>query len=136
MMAAGENRVVVGDPQLAKPLYNAMNFSDGPDFSTATQRQFDSVAQAAAAAGYAVTRIPCVLARDGKTYLTFVNGIIDQRDGQRTIYMPTYQGQDRLNAAATNVWKNLGYRVVPIDVTSAFRFFGTLHCLVNVIAKS
>jgi hypothetical protein len=72
---------------------------------------------------------------DGKTYITFVNGIIDQRNGRRTIYMPVYQGQSRLNSAAERVWESLGYRVVPIDVTSTFRYFGTLHCLVNVIER-
>ncbi|MGD0387859.1 MAG: hypothetical protein ABSC42_02795 [Tepidisphaeraceae bacterium] len=135
MMAAGDGRVVVGDPKLANGLLTPMELPGGPDFSDSTQRRFDSVAAAATAAGYRVTRIPCVPSYDGKTYVTFVNGIIDQRDGRRTIYMPVYQGQAPLNAAAQRVWENLGYRVVPIDVTSTFRYFGTLHCLVNVIEK-
>ena len=135
MMAAGENRVVVGDPRLGRQLFVKMELPGGPDFSVATQRRFDSVADAASAAGYRVTRIPCVPSCDGKTFLTFVNGIIDQRDGVRTIYMPVYHGEERLNAAGRAVWEGLGYRVVPIDVTSAFRLYGTLHCLVNVIGK-
>jgi len=135
MMAAGDGRVVVGDPKLANGLLTPMELPGGPDFSDSTQRRFDSVAAASAAAGYRVTRIPCVPSCDGKTFITFVNGIIDQRDGRRTIYMPTYEGQARLNAAGERVWENLGYRVVPIDVTSTFRYFGTLHCLVNVIEK-
>ena len=135
MMAAGEDRVVVGDPHLAEPLLEKIELPGGADFSLETQKRFDSVATAASAAGYRVTRIPCVPAADGKTYLTFVNGIIDQRGGRRTIFMPTFQGQDRLNAAGRAVWESLGYHVEPIDVTSAFRFYGTLHCLVNVIAK-
>jgi hypothetical protein len=135
MMAAGNDTVVVGDPSLAKPLFAAMDLPGGPDFSAATQKRFDSVASAAELAGYHVTRIPCVPSCDGKTYITYVNGIIDERDGARTIYMPTFQGQDRLNAAGAAVWRELGYRVLPIDVTSAFRYFGTLHCLVNVIEK-
>jgi hypothetical protein len=135
MMAAGDDRVVVGDPSLAKPLYSPTQLPQGADFSIATQRRFDSVAAAAIHAGYRVERIPCVPAGDGKTYLTYVNGLIDQRDGGRTIYLPNYQGQVRLNAAAAGVWQSLGYRVVPIDVTSAYGYFGTLHCLVNVLEK-
>jgi hypothetical protein len=135
MMAAGNGRVVVGDPSLAKPLFAQMELPGGADFSSATQRRFDSVAIAAQKAGYRVTRIPCVPSADGKTYLTYVNGIIDQRGGERTIYMPVYREEDRLNSAGAAVWRGLGYRVVPIDVTSAFRFFGTLHCLVNVVEK-
>ena len=135
MMAAGNDRVVVGDPRLAEPLYNTMDLPGGADFSSETQSRFDSVAASAAAAGYRVTRIPCVPAHDGKTFITYVNGIIDQRDEARTIYMPVYEGEDRLNSAGAAVWEGLGYRVVSIDVTSAFRLFGTLHCLVNVIEK-
>lgn len=135
MMAAGDDRVVVGDPSLGERLFSGDELPGGADFSPATQRRFDSVAAKAAAAGYRVTRIPCVPAWDGKTYITYVNGIIDQRGGVRTIYMPTYQGQERLNDAGAAVWRGLGYRVDPIDVTSAFRFFGTLHCLVNVVEK-
>jgi hypothetical protein len=135
MMAAGENRVVVGDPLLAKPLLAKTELPGGADFSAETQAKFDFVARAAREAGYAVTQIPCVPSHDGKTYLTFVNGIIDRRDGGRTIYMPVYEGEDRLNEAAAKVWRGLGYRVERIDVTSSFRFFGTLHCLVNVISR-
>jgi hypothetical protein len=135
MMAAGKNRVVVGDPHLGEPLVAKIDLPGGADFSVETQAKFDFVARVAAEAGYSVTRIPCVPARDGKTYLTFVNGIIDERDGRRTIYMPIFQGQERLNQAAAAVWRGLGYQVERIDVTSSFRFFGTLHCLVNVISK-
>jgi len=135
MMAAGDGRVVVCDPKLAKGLLAPVELPGGADFSDSTQRRFDSVAAAATAAGYRVARIACVPACDGKTYITFVNGIIDERGGWRTIYMPVYRGQARLNAAGEGVWEKLGYRVVPIDVTSTFRYFGTLHCLVNVIEK-
>jgi hypothetical protein len=135
MMAAGDNRVVVGDPSLAAPLYSSSDLPGGADFSPETQARFDSVAKAAKEAGYRVTRIPCVPAADGKTYLTYVNGLIDQRSGRRTIYMPIFDGQDRLNAAGEEVWRSLGFTVVPINVTSAYRYFGTLHCLVNVIDK-
>jgi hypothetical protein len=136
LMAAGEGRVVVGDPRLAKPLLAPIELPGGPDFSASTQGRFDSVAAAAAAAGYRVMRIPCVASSDGKTFITYVNGLIDRPDGCRVIYLPIYEGQDHLNAAAQTVWQNLGYRVVPIDVTSAFRYFGTLHCLVNGIEKT
>ncbi len=136
MMAAGDNRIVVGDPSLARPLLSPIDLPGGPDFSLETQRRFDSVAQAAISAGYRVTRIPCVPSADGKTYVTPLNGIIDQRNGVRTIYLPQYQNQGRLNAAARATWESLGFNVVPIDVTGTFRYFGTLHCLVNVLEKS
>lgn len=135
MMAAGDGRVVVGDPSLAKPLLSPIDLPGGADFSAATQRRFDAVAEAATRAGKTVVRIACVPAGDGKTYVTYLNGLIDQRGGRRMIYLPQYQGQDRLNAAARLVWQSLGYDVVLIDVTGAFRYFGTLHCLVNVLER-
>jgi hypothetical protein len=136
MMAAGDNRVVIGDPSQAEPLFSPASFSGQADFSPQTQANFESVARVAAGAGYHVIRIPVVAGMDEKTYLSYVNGIIDQRNGHRTIYMPVYHGQYRLNAAATRVWKDLGYHVVPIDVTTAYSHFGTLHCMVNILAKS
>ncbi len=110
--------------------------SINPDGSPATQKQFDDVAAQVAAAGYRVVRIPTVVAPDGKTYLTFVNGLIDQRLGGRTVYLPTYAGQDALNQAAVETWEGMGYRIVPIDCTKVFPRFGTLHCLVNVLERT
>ena len=94
-----------------------------------------SVADAARAAGYRVVRIPTVCSPDARTYITYLNGLIDQRDGHRTIYLPQYDHADALNQAAAKVWQDLGYEVRPVNVTSVYRYFGTLHCLVNVLAK-
>jgi hypothetical protein len=146
MMAAGNRTVVVGDPSLAKPFLPSsescalppavFNLPGGIDLSAELQSKFDSVAAAAEQNGYRVVRIPIVCSPDQRTYLTFLNGLIDDRAASRTIYLPQYSGADDLNAAGRSVWQSLGYRVVPIDVTSAYRFFGTLHCVVNVLEKS
>ena len=77
-----------------------------------------------------------VPAQDGRTYLTYVNVLIDQRSGRRLVYLPFYRGAERLNAAARAVWEGLGYEVVPVDCTSAYRHFGCLHCLVNVLQRT
>ena len=73
--------------------------------------------------------------RDSRTYLTYVNVIIDQQGTRRIVYMPIYRGAEGLNAAAMAVWKKLGFEVRPVDCTSVFRNFGSLHCLVNVLRK-
>ena len=80
MMSIGDNTALVGDPSLARA-YPHPDLPGGPDFSNQTQARFDSVAKDAAAAGYRVIRIPVIPASDGKTFLTYVNAIIDQRDG-------------------------------------------------------
>jgi hypothetical protein len=141
MMAAGNGRMVVGDPSLGArrvamddASLDAMD--GGPDFGAETQRHFDSVANTAAGLGYQVIRIPTVPGRDGKRFLTYVNVIMDVRDGRPIVYMPTYRDQPKLNAAARSVWETMGYEVIAIDCSSLWAQGGTLHCLVNVLDRS
>ncbi len=140
MAITRDGEAIVGDPSLGHGLFNptakAQPTAIDSDWSLTTQRQFDDVADQVRAAGYRVRRIPTVVAPDGKTYLTYVNGLIDQRDGHRTFYLPVYKGQDDMNRAATQVWESVGYQVRPITCTSVFPHFGTLHCLVNVLKRS
>ncbi|MCE5328656.1 MAG: hypothetical protein LLG01_19835 [Planctomycetaceae bacterium] len=143
MMVAGENRVIVGDPAAAKALLSSRPAGQidalcppaGADFSEQTQQKFEAVARQCQAAGRRVIRIPIVPGRDGRTYLTYLNGIIDSRDGKRTVYMPTFQGVGELNRAAADVWRSEGFDVRPIDCTSSYQHFGSLHCLVNVLLR-
>lgn len=149
MVAAGGRRMLVGDPSRGREFVAtagagndsavADGFADlpgGADFTAETQHLFDAVAAQCADAGYQVTRLPVVPARDGRTYLTYANVLIDQRDGQRMVYLPFYRGVEPLNAAARAVWVSLGYEVRPVDCTSVYRHFGCLHCLVNVLKRS
>jgi hypothetical protein len=149
MASAGRKTMLVGDPSLAQeliftemeqqaraPTNEFMNLPGGPDFTAPTQHLFDAVAAQCSAAGYKVLRIPVVPARDGRTYLTYVNALIDQQSGRRVVYLPFYRGVERLNAAARAVWQDLGYEIRPVDCTTAYRHFGCLHCLVNVLSRS
>lgn len=143
MMAAGEQTVIVGDPLAAKQILSksgpgqAREFGPpiGMDFSVETIAQFDAVADQCRQAGYRVVRIPVVPGRDGRTYLTYVNVIIDQRDGTRIVYMPVYDGVDTLNRAAADVWASVGYEVRKVNCTACYRHFGSLRCLVNVVSR-
>ncbi len=137
MMFAGDRTVLVGDPSLAKTLLNGASAPlPAPNFSAESQARFDAVARCCSANGYRVVRIPLVPDADERTYLTYVNVIIDERDGERTVYMPVYQGAEVLNRAAADCWRGLGYRVRPVDCTQTYRHFGNLHCLVNVLRRS
>jgi len=164
MMTAGDGAVLVGDPSLAKgllregeaPAEPSPGRADGSagaspsrdgfgrglcptgggaDFSEATQRLFDAVAEQCRAAGYRVTRIPTVPGCDARTYLTYLNVVIDQRDGHRIVYLPVYNAVPRLNEAAAAVWRSLGYEVQPVDCSAVYSHFGTLGCLVNVLRR-
>jgi hypothetical protein len=149
MASVGNRTMLVGDPSLGRKFLpreitnndgaaaaEFMNLPGGPDFTSETQRLFNAVAAQCAAAGYKVIRVPTVPARDGRTYLTYVNVLLDQQGPRRLVYLPCYRGAEPLNAAARQVWENLGYEVRPVDCTSAYRHFGCLHCLVNVVERS
>jgi hypothetical protein len=142
MMAAGRRTVVVGDPASGKQLWDGMDakrrstcFPQTPDFSDVTRERFESVARACAAAGYRVTRIPTVAGDDSRTYLTYVNVIIDERPGRPVVYMPAYRGADEINLAAQEVWEGLGYEVRPIECSAAMPHGGSLRCLVSVLRR-
>lgn len=142
MMSAGAQTIVVADPSLAQSVFTpdgaaAAGLAGGADFSAATQQRFDAVATVVRDKGFRVVRMPVVPARDdNKVYLTYVNVMLDLRAGQRIVYMPSYAGQERMNAAARKVWETLGYTVRQIDCTGAFMRGGTLHCLVNVLERA
>ena len=140
MMPVGNRTMLVADPAAAKPFLasvpdDVLGLPGGADFSAATQALFDAVADQCGRAGYRVIRIPAAPAADGRTYLTYVNGILDQRQGRRIVYMPTFSAVPQLNAAATAVWQQVGYEVRPIPCDSCYQHYGTLRCLVNVLRR-
>jgi N-dimethylarginine dimethylaminohydrolase len=149
MASVGNNTMLVGDPHLGKECVPAeflsdttsqgdyfMNLPGGPDFTPDTQRLFDAVASQCAAAGYQVVRIPTIPARDGRTYLTFLNALIESTGEKKIVYLPFYRGAEALNAAARKVWTDLGFEIRPVDCTDVFPNFGCLHCLVNILRRS
>ncbi len=149
MVSAGNRTMLVGDPDLGRKFALAdkadagratdavfESLPGGADFTPETQHLFDAVAAQCAAAGYKVIRLPVVPARDGRTYLTYANVLIDQQGDRRLVYLPFYRGAEPLNTAAHAVWEGLGYEVRPVDCTNAYRHFGCLHCLVNVLTRS
>ncbi len=139
--SAAQPRMIVADPSLGEKFFEPASpetpiLNGGPDFSPETQARFDSIAQLATDHGYQVTRIPVVTPKSGKTYLTYVNVLLDQRAGHPLVYLPTFTGQPRMNAAAAEVWRSLGYQVHPIDCSTVWDKGGTLHCLVNVVERA
>jgi len=140
MMPVGDGRMMIGDPRLALEAMGEAPLPTeampcGADFSKETQRLFDAVAERCLREGYEVIRIPIVPGRDGRTYITYLNVILDQRQGERIVYMPVYRGAEPLNAAAAGLWRGAGYAVRTVDCTSSYRHFGSLRCLINVLRR-
>jgi N-dimethylarginine dimethylaminohydrolase len=143
MMAIGDRTVLVGDPAAARSLLadspetRAADLcpQDGPDFAEETIAKFDAVADQCEAAGYRVVRIPLVPGRDGRTYVTHLNAILDRRGDRRIVYMPVFSGADSLNRAAEEVWTALGFEVRRVNCDACYPHFGSLRCLVNVLRR-
>lgn len=140
MMPVGGRTMLVGDPAAGRRLTENVDLDalcppKGADFSEATQARFDAVASQCRSAGYRVVRMPVVPGRDGRTFLTPLNVILDERDERRVVYMPIYRGADALNEAAASVWNSVGHDVRTIDCSDAYTHFGSLRCLVNVLRR-
>ncbi len=140
MMATGDKTLLVGDPSAAKRILgntdtDSLFSPTEADFSAETVAQFDAVSKQCREAGYRVVRIPVVPGRDGRTYMTYVNVIVDQRADQRIVYMPVYDGVTKLNRAAADIWTSIGYEVREVNCSDSYRHFGSLRCLVNIVSR-
>src|SRR5262249_36768021 len=97
--------------------------------------RFDHVAELLAARGFHVTRVPVVVLPGAGSYVTYTNALFDRDAAGPVVYLPTYQ-LPALDDAATRIYQGLGYRVVPIDVSTIYTLNGSLGCLVNVMDRS
>lgn len=125
--SVGNNRLLVGDAR-----WGARLCPDDPDAdrSERTAELFDACAATLAKAGFRVDRIPVLPTRTPFVWMTYTNGI--HEDG--VVYLPAY-GREALDAAATEVYRLLGYQVRPVDASQVYVNGGTLHCLVHVLRR-
>jgi len=132
MMPLGDRAALVGDVRLGQAL--APEVTADPDLEGHAAR-FDRVAAELTAQGFAVTRIPVVVLPGAGSYVTYTNALFDRDAAGPVVYLPTYR-VPALDAAATAQYVALGYRVIPIDVSTIYRLNGSLGCLVNVMARA
>ena len=132
MMPLDDHAVLVGDVRLGKAL--APDAVADPAIAQHAAR-FDRVAEELTARGFAVTRIPVVVLPGAGSYVTYTNAVFDRDDHGKVVYLPTYR-MPALDAYATALYAQLGYRVVPIDVSTMYTLNGSLGCLVNVLARA
>ena len=79
-------------------------------------------------------RIPVVVLPGAGSYVTYTNALFDRDAAGPIVYLPTYR-VPALDRAATERYTALGFRVVPIDVSTVYTLNGSLGCLVNVMAR-
>lgn len=131
MVPLDDRRVLVGDVRLGQQL--APGVTADPAASAHAAR-FDRVAAQLAARGFEVHRIPVVVLPGAGSYVTYTNALFDRDATGPIVYLPTYR-VPALDRAATDSYTALGFRVVPIDVSTVYTMNGSLGCLVNVMAR-
>jgi hypothetical protein len=135
----------VGDVQLADSLTagheaevaTACQSADGPaDAGTRAglARQLNCVADQMRSLGLRVVRVPLMPSATVRAWISYNNGIVETREGRTRYYMPTF-GLKRLDDAAARIFRGAGCEVVPIDCSRVWQLCGSLHCLVNVVAR-
>lgn len=135
----------VGDVQLADKLTAghetelaaACRSAGGPaDASTRAElaRQLNCVADQMHSLGLRVVRVPLVPSATVRAWMSYNNGIVETREGRTRYYMPTF-GLKRLDDAAADAFRGAGCEVISIDCSRVWQLCGSLHCLVNVVAR-
>jgi hypothetical protein len=133
----GDGTVVVGDPDMGIDLLGGAALPGGlaPTRDQAKLEQFRRVIRELETTGLRIVRVPLVPTDKSRVYLTYNNALQETRAGQKRIYMPVY-GIPRLDAAATRVFEQEGWHVVPIRVAKVYQYTGSLRCLVGVLERS
>ena len=98
------------------------------------QRQLTEIGEILEMQGYTVRRIPAVFHSNNQWAVTYNNVLMERRNGEKVVYMPTY-GFPVMDKAAASVYRELGFRVETIDVSQVFRGGGALRCVVNVTLR-
>ncbi|HWU90731.1 MAG TPA: hypothetical protein VN253_25870 [Kofleriaceae bacterium] len=135
MVPLDDHAVLVGDVRLGRRL--AGSDVDGLDLDPDEElhaARFDRVAALLAARGFRVTRAPVLVLAGAGSYVTYTNALFDRDASGPVVYLPTYE-LPALDAAATRLYESLGYRVVPVDVSTIYQLNGSLGCLVNVMGR-
>ena len=140
MVPLDDHRVLVGDVREGARLLAAERARSGATVPVdadveAHARRFDHVAALLAARGFEVARMPVVVLPGAGSYVTYTNALFDRDPGGPVVYLPTYD-LPALDDVAAARYRALGYRVVPIDVSSVYQLNGSLGCLVNVMARA
>ena len=136
----GNGVVAVGDPDLGRAILDRTangQLEQQFDIQRASDActPFRYVIAQLEAAGIEVIRVPMLLTKTPRVYVTYNNAILEQRAGEKRIYMPVYD-LPALDAEATRVFEQQGWKVFPIRVGKVYQHTGSLRCLVGIIRRS
>lgn len=103
-------------------------------FYATTQALLDDVAHQLMKGGYQVTRIPGIPNPAQQWFLTYNNVLMDFRHGQSFVIMPTYN-MPEMDAYAASVYRDHGFEIQPIHVSSLYQEGGAIRCFANVTRR-
>lgn len=132
----GERRVAIADPWLGLKLYLQDPAGESIDVETDTSKYepFGNVIRHMEQQGYDVVRVPFLLTRTPRVYVSYNNAILERRRDGKVIYMPVY-GIPNLDRAAGAAFEAQGWRVIPVRVGKLYRHTGSLRCQVGIIRR-
>lgn len=131
-----DSTIVVGDPDWGRSVYDELNPGEGatPGNEGARLQPFRYVIQTLEEQGFNVIRIPLVVTPLPQVYITYNNGILEERDGAQIFYMPVYDIPD-LDDMAAAVYERQGITVKRVPVKDLYHHTGSLRCLVGILAR-
>jgi len=118
----GNKRVAVADPLLGLELYQKGPAGGPADVETdiSKYKPFLQVVQRLEEEGFLVVRVPMLLTRTPRVFVSYNNVILERRADKQRVYMPVY-GIPSLDRAAGQVFESQGWRVIPIRVAKLYR---------------
>jgi len=127
-----DQTVMVADPFLARMISDELPADS--DFSDTRLASFQNLARCLQREGLRAISLPLVPLTDRTSYITYNNVLMEERDGERIVYLPVY-GLLELDTAAREIYEREGFTVQPVRVGKIFRLGGSVRCLVNVLAR-
>jgi hypothetical protein len=132
--------VLVASPEFGLSLLDASESCEGSSFAEIAERGLslqpllDAVATQLADLDYNVLRMPAVVDEAGEWMITYNNVLMEEREGDRVVYMPVYDAPP-LDLVAGAIYRSFGFEVRTIDVSRIYQRGGAVRCLVNVTRR-
>lgn len=132
----GAGCVAMADPALGVELFLKCGLTGMIDIETeeAQFKPFRNAIRCMEQSGFRVVRVPILLTRTPRVYVSYNNVILEHRKDGKTVYMPVYDIPE-IDRAAGEVFETQGWRVVPVRVGKLYGHTGSLRCQVGIIRR-
>lgn len=134
----GNGRLAVADPDMGLQMCKKLNIAEiggvAVETDMACYQPFRNVIQLLHEQHIEIVRVPMILTTLPRVYATYNNAIVEERNGVRRLFMPTY-GVPEIDQRAAQIFAEQNIEVIPVRVSKLFKHTGSLRCLVGVIRR-